>query len=173
MKLSTALTVAIAFAAAAEATFAGLLWRLQWQYYKQQRRTSVLVALELRRPDPGKLQQAFVRFENASPMGVHVRYLEIVPRGKEGRTAEPIRRHLQIAIGDYDSRAFDLTDDILRAAHLVDSKSAPEGSQRAAAIRLTAHYRPVGGKRIRGREVNYLVEYSDSSVLSAEIIEED
>jgi hypothetical protein len=170
VSLTTALTIAIAAGAIAQALFAGgLLW-IQFAQDRERKRSQVAVALDLK----GSPTRAFLRFENASPSGVLLKHVLMVANGY-GRTADPVKKDFRFSISEYASREVQFTNEIFAAAKSIDDAHAAWKSDNApftAFVTLTPSYRTIHRKDRKGESVTYRMDFIGQSLQSATVKED-
>ena len=160
----TTLTIVIAFAAAVQAIYAVVLYRLQKKIEHLRERTFVGLGAEVRRPDPNasipySQKQLFLRLENASGVGVWIQHIKVVVTAK-GRTGDPATLTLNTAIGPYLSREFEVSDVIRGAAIQVDSADPDwNNAPHSADVEFAPHY-SAEGREADGQAVRCRIKFS-------------
>jgi hypothetical protein len=159
------LTIAIAAAAVVQAFYAAKLFQFQRKLESDRTRTSVGATFELRRPDPSKPQQAWIRIDNSSAVGIEHERLELFLIAK-GRGVGPDFLDLRMSVAPWSSREIEITDEFEARAMKIDTGDLSWNSgPHSVDVMLKPHYAADNGRSM-GSSSFYRVEFSAQNLQS-------
>jgi hypothetical protein len=168
---SGSLTFAIAAAAVAQAVFAAKLFQFQRKLEHDRTRTSVIATLELRRLDLARPQQAWLRIENSSAVGIEHERLELMLTAR-GRSLGNDFLDMHMSVSPWSSREIEIRDEFVARAIKIDpADPAWNADAHTVFVMFKSHYAANGTQTVGNRSY-YRVEFSAHNLQSAQAMTE-